>query len=88
KRAPQRPPTLKTDIYVSRKTPFKAFVARAQKLIDADDFTSITVHGLGAALTRAIEVALRLKEANGERIAWVVTTSTESLVDDVEPEDL
>ncbi|KAJ3289093.1 ribonucleases P/MRP protein subunit pop7, partial [Borealophlyctis nickersoniae] len=75
-------------IYVSRKTAFAAYCKRAQKIIDSPDFTFLVIHGLGAAITRAIEVALFVKQKNPTSVSWTVTTSTVSLVDDMETEDL
>ncbi|TPX70589.1 hypothetical protein SpCBS45565_g01658 [Spizellomyces sp. 'palustris'] len=88
KRAPPRPPTLANDIYVSRKSQFVALSKRAQKLLDSSDFTFLTIHGLGAAINRAIELALYLREKNPDRITWTITTSSVILVDDIEPEDV
>lgn len=35
KRTPQRPPKRKNDIYINRKTDFKAQLERCQKLLDS-----------------------------------------------------
>ncbi|KAI9094034.1 ribonuclease P protein subunit p20 [Phlyctochytrium arcticum] len=88
KRAPQRAPTLANDIYVSRKSNFIGLLKRGQKILDDEQYTTLTIHGLGAAMKRAIELALRLKEDNLDRISWTIETSTVNLVDDVEPEDV
>ncbi|KAJ3046227.1 ribonucleases P/MRP protein subunit pop7 [Rhizophlyctis rosea] len=88
KRAPQRPPTLETDIYVSKKSNFAGYASRAQKLLDRKDITHLTIHGLGAAITRAINLALYLKEKNPDAFSWTITTSSVKLYDDVEPEDV
>ncbi|KAI8590877.1 hypothetical protein BDZ88DRAFT_379755, partial [Geranomyces variabilis] len=88
KRAVQRPPTLATDIYVSRKSTVQAQAKRARTLLDGPDVTFLTIHGLGAAINRAIELALHLKEQYQDRIAWTISLSTVTLVDDVEPEEL
>ncbi|KAJ3155478.1 ribonucleases P/MRP protein subunit pop7 [Geranomyces variabilis] len=88
KRAVQRPPTLATDIYVSRKSTVQAQAKRARTLLDGPDFSFLTIHGLGAAINRAIELALHLKEQYQDRIAWTISLSTVTLVDDVEPEEL
>ncbi|KAJ3163699.1 ribonucleases P/MRP protein subunit pop7 [Geranomyces michiganensis] len=88
KRAVQRPPTLATDIYVSRKSTMQAQAKRAQMLLDGPDFTFLTIHGLGAAINPAIELALHLKEQYQDQIAWTISLSTVTLVDDVEPEEL
>ncbi|KAJ3080616.1 ribonucleases P/MRP protein subunit pop7 [Quaeritorhiza haematococci] len=89
KRAPQRPPTLQNDIYVSRKSSFPALLKRADKLFgqcktDTDYFT---IHSMGAAMNKGIELALKLKEKHQDVVQWTVTTSTVDLVDDVEPDD-
>ncbi|KAJ3183200.1 ribonucleases P/MRP protein subunit pop7 [Gaertneriomyces sp. JEL0708] len=88
KRPPQRAPTLSNDIYVSRKSSFLALAKRAQKLLDGKEFTFLTIHGMGAALNRAIQLALHLREKNNSRISWTITTSSVTLIDDVEPEDV
>ncbi|KAI8822499.1 uncharacterized protein EV422DRAFT_524235 [Fimicolochytrium jonesii] len=88
KRLAQHPATRANDIYVSRKSNFKALIIYAQKLIDGNSFTTLTIHGLGAALQSAMRLALCLKEHNKGKISWVITTSTVQLVDDVEEEDV
>lgn len=48
---------------------------------------SITVHGLGSAIHRAINLALQLQETATPPLSLHVTTSTVQLVDDLEPID-
>ncbi|KAJ3212594.1 Glycosyl phosphatidyl inositol protein transamidase complex subunit, partial [Dinochytrium kinnereticum] len=86
KRAVQRPPTLANDIYVCRKARFGAMLKRAIKLLNSKKYPHVTIHGLGAAVVRAIDLALRLK-ANVPGLTWVITTSTVELVDDLMMED-
>ncbi|KAJ3010135.1 ribonucleases P/MRP protein subunit pop7 [Thoreauomyces humboldtii] len=87
KRTAPHPAILATDIYVSRSSNARAQTRYAQKLIDGRGFTSLTVHGLGAALKRAIELALHLQKQNPGRLRLAVTTSSVTLADDVEPEN-
>ncbi|KAJ3094098.1 Glycosyl phosphatidyl inositol protein transamidase complex subunit, partial [Phlyctochytrium planicorne] len=42
----------------------------------------VTIHGLGAAVSKAVELALKLKEKS-PGITWKITTSTVDLIDDV-----
>ncbi|KAI8833205.1 hypothetical protein BC829DRAFT_408008 [Chytridium lagenaria] len=74
KRSIQRAPTLLTDIYISRKSVFPALLKRAIKLLKSKN-PFITIHGMGAAVNKAIEVALK------------ILTSTVELVDDVVDEE-
>ncbi|KAI8050987.1 hypothetical protein BDF22DRAFT_694278 [Syncephalis plumigaleata] len=63
KRAPQRPATKANDIYVTRKSSFHGQLARAKKLLASNEprFETIIVHGLGAAIPRAIELATAIE---------------------------
>lgn len=47
----------------------------------------MTVHGLGTAINRAINLALELQETASYALTCSVTTSTIQLVDDLEPVD-
>lgn len=62
KRAPTRLQRGERELYVNRNTPFPAQVARAEKLLAGDRPSPITIHGLGAAMNRAINLALRLEQ--------------------------
>ena len=48
---------------------------------------SLTIHGLGTAIHRAINVALQLQETSTHPVVLATTTSTMQLVDDMEPVD-
>eukprot|EP01136_Pigoraptor_vietnamica_P028083 Opistho-1_new@85210 len=86
KRAPLRLPNRKNDLYVTRNTEFPAQLDRAQKLLDAG-FDEIFIHGLGAAINRAINLALRLQEQHKGTLSVAANTSTVELVDDIDPAD-
>jgi hypothetical protein len=91
KRVPHRAPTRRNEIYVSRHSHAKAQLARAKALLLHPDVrkrvNSITVFGLGAAMTAAVELALRVVAAAAPHavIDTVTTTGTTPLHDDYEP---
>lgn len=60
KRLPSKFPTRKNDVYVTRRTNFKAQAERCRKLLD-QGFDEIWIHGLGPAINRGINLALQLK---------------------------
>eukprot|EP00026_Physarum_polycephalum_P021333 Phypoly_transcript_24520.p1 GENE.Phypoly_transcript_24520~~Phypoly_transcript_24520.p1 ORF type:complete len:158 (+),score=25.02 Phypoly_transcript_24520:67-540(+) len=82
KRVPQRLPTKKNDIYVSRKTKYFFQYKRAKKLLD-DGEPEVMIHGLGAAVKRAIQLALKLTSELG--VSMGATTSTVELLDEYQP---
>ncbi|KAI8810713.1 hypothetical protein BJ742DRAFT_172345 [Cladochytrium replicatum] len=84
KLAVQHPEVRPTDIYVRRKSNRHALIKRAKTLIDSPGFKSLDIHGLGAALVMAMELALKLKEIYGDTIEWNITTSSVELHDEVE----
>jgi len=46
---------------VNRKTDFAAQLERCQKLLDSSE-QEVRIHGLGAAINRAINLALQLEQ--------------------------
>lgn len=86
KRLPRRLPKRKNDIYVTRKTNFTAQLQRCQRLLDSGS-NEVYIHGLGAAINRALNLALQLKERGLGTIEIAVNTSSVELVDDLEPVD-
>ncbi|KAK3591305.1 hypothetical protein CHS0354_004355 [Potamilus streckersoni] len=85
KRLPRKLPKRNCDIYVTRKTDFRMQLARCQKLLDNGN--DVFVHGLGAAINRAINLALQLKARGLGTIEIGTHTSTVELVDDLEPQN-
>ena len=49
---------------------------RVQKLLDNPDFTSVTVHGLGAAIQRAVNVALSITTQSMGSVDCAATTES------------
>ena len=87
KRASIRPPTLKNDIYISRKSSFPALERRAKKLMKDPTVAEIHIHGMGAAMNRAVELALELRRSCPDAFETRVDTSTVDLIDDVIEQD-
>jgi ribonuclease P/MRP protein subunit RPP20 len=85
KRTPQKSPIKETDIYVSKKTIVPVQLKRIHELLKIHP--TVTIHGLGIAMATAVSVALRFKKEE-PRIEWEITTSTVTLVDDLEPIEL
>ncbi|KAK9763798.1 hypothetical protein K7432_009217 [Basidiobolus ranarum] len=87
KRTPQRPATLNTDIYVSSKQSFGSQLQRIKVLLLEKRVSTVTIHGLGKALGKAILLATTLKEVLHDQVVLETTTSSVKLVDDIIPED-
>jgi len=84
KRLPPRLPVRKNDVYITRRTNFKAQLSRCEKLLDSG-FDTINIHGLGAAVNRAINLALQLKRRGLGSLDLAINTSTVEVTDDLEP---
>eukprot|EP00118_Oscarella_pearsei_P006396 m.28834 g.28834 ORF g.28834 m.28834 type:complete len:174 (+) comp31064_c0_seq1:17-538(+) len=86
KRKPHRSVESRNDVYVSRSSNFKMQLERCEALLEKE-FDEIVIHGLGAAVNRAIHLALQLEERGEGKRAISASTSTVELVDDFEAED-
>nr|XP_056719780.1 ribonuclease P protein subunit p20 [Euleptes europaea] len=87
RRLPRRLPRRRSDIYVNMKTDFKAQLSRCQKLLGPGGSCSeICIHGLGLAISRAINIALQLEATGGGALQLAANTSTVELADVAEPE--
>jgi len=85
KRLPRSLPREFNDVYVTRKTPIKVQINRCQDLLDSGEV--VYIHGLGAAVTRALNVALAIKQNNCGSVDFDVRTATVNLVDDIDYTD-
>jgi len=64
------------------------YVGRCRKLLESGSHEAIYLHGLGNAVDRAINIALQLKATSGMSVVTLsANTSTEDLIDDLEPLD-
>eukprot|EP01147_Barroeca_monosierra_P004089 gene4088-8461_t len=118
--APKVGQTLVEDVYIARNSPFEAQLARAISLLESDDLELIpfsihnhilqrslgrvTLHGLGAAINRCINIALQLQAKFSDQVETShyistylplklvaqmrVETDTVSLLDEVESDNL
>ena len=87
RRGPQRQtPKQKNDIYVNKQSDFKFQLARAQKLLDSG-WNEVFIHGLGAAINRAVNLALQLEQEGHGSIQISAQTSSTQVVDDFRPLD-
>ncbi|VDN58361.1 unnamed protein product [Dracunculus medinensis] len=81
---PPRFPRTKSDIYITRHTSIGAQKARIEKLLD-NKFNSVTLHGLGAAVNRTVNVALQIQRKLVDSVKLDVRTSTVRVTDDLFP---
>lgn len=82
RRTPQHhTPKRKNDIYVNKQSDFKCQLERAQKLLDSG-YNEIYIHGLGAAINRAGNLALQLKQRGHGNIELSAQTFSTQVVDD------
>ncbi len=80
---PLKQATLENDIYISRKSNYKALERRALFLCDSKKYTEFTLHGLGAVIPRAIEISTKLQLKRPGALLCTVQTSTVHLVDEM-----
>jgi len=83
KRLPPSFPKRNIDIYITNKTHPKAQFERCQQLIQSGE-SVVYLHALGAAIPRALNLALKLQKFYGEQVTLETTTSTVELTDDFE----
>ncbi|KAJ9599160.1 hypothetical protein L9F63_010337 [Diploptera punctata] len=86
KRLPPRLPRRNNDIYITNKSNFQGQLSRCEKLLNEGE-SEIIIHGLGAAVPRAVNLALQLKAKRPGSVELSVNTSTVDIVDDLEPVD-
>jgi ribonuclease P/MRP protein subunit RPP20 len=78
------------DIYVTRKTNFKAQLERCMKLISTGNYREISIYGMGSALQRTINLALQFQLKTNCQLhtaiaSLEVTDHLMPLLDDLEP---
>lgn len=87
KRTPLRSSTLVTDIYVTQTSSYKGQLSRAKKLLVEDGHPFIVLHAMGAAIERAIALAMGVSTSCSGQVRCHTETATVDLVDDVIPVD-
>merc|ERR1712227_170784 len=84
KRLPRGLPRRDNDVYISRSTPEQLQLIRCQKLLDKG-VSELWIHGLGAAVQRAICISLQLQQSAAGSLDIHTYTNTVELIDDLEP---
>ncbi|EGD77173.1 hypothetical protein PTSG_07506 [Salpingoeca rosetta] len=87
KRPAPKPRTSLTDVYIARNSAFEAQLARAMSLLESKE-ARVTLHGLGAAINRCINIALQLQEKFAGQLTMSVETDTVGLLDEIASDDL
>ena len=90
KRTPLRSPTLANDLYISRTSNLHACTRRILQLLkmyilfySSQRHPQLILHGMGAALAKTVELALRV-QSQDPRIQLLPRTLTIECIDDVE----
>jgi len=83
KRLPQAFPKRHVDIYITNKTHPKVQLDRVHHLINSGE-SDVYLHALGAAIPRALNLALKVKKYYGEQVSLDTATNTVELTDDFE----
>ncbi|XP_063216815.1 ribonuclease P protein subunit p20-like isoform X1 [Bacillus rossius redtenbacheri] len=84
KRLPPRLPRSDNHVYITNKTNYQAQLKRCEGLLERADGW-LVIHGLGAAVSRALNLALQLQLRHPGTVQLAVNTSTTDLVDSLEP---
>lgn len=82
KRLPPQLPRRQNDIYVNSKSKFVAQLKKCEKMLESGE-PELFIHGLGAAVHIAINLALQLQREWSLEVS--AKTSTVQLTDDLEP---
>ena len=85
---PRRTPTPSLAAYrgpnhvlITRRSSRAAFRARTRKLLNSGKWPAVFLHGLGAALVPAVQLAAELVQEEDGRLVASCTTSTVALID-------
>ncbi|EAL62877.1 RNase P protein subunit [Dictyostelium discoideum AX4] len=84
RRVVQRPYAKKNEIYLSNNGKFLYYVKRAKNLLFNQREKEIIIHGLGAAISLAVELSLYLQK-DIEGLTLSTTTSSEEIIDQYDP---
>ncbi|VDK75516.1 unnamed protein product [Litomosoides sigmodontis] len=84
KNLPPHFPKAKNDIYITRHTSIVAQKARIIKLLD-EKMNEVILHGLGAAVSRTINVALQIQRKLVDTVKLDVRTGTVKVTDSLFP---
>lgn len=75
-------------VLVTRRSSRAVLHARSSKLIDSGKWPAVFLHGLGAAVAPAVQLAAELVQARGGQLVASCSTSTVALLDPPNDDDL
>lgn len=84
KRLPPTFPRRRNDVYINQKSPFIVQFNKCKSLLSNGE-KEICIHGLGASVNTAVNLALQLKSFFLDTVVLDSNTSTVNLVDDFIP---
>uniref|UniRef100_A0A0N5AQU6 Ribonuclease P protein subunit p20 n=1 Tax=Syphacia muris TaxID=451379 RepID=A0A0N5AQU6_9BILA len=84
KRLPPKFSNDRNDVYITRNTSLESQKRRIQKMLD-EKYDDVVLHGLGAAVSRTINLALQLQRRMADSVKLDVRTSTVKVTDDLFP---
>ncbi|GAV04418.1 hypothetical protein RvY_14697 [Ramazzottius varieornatus] len=85
KHLPRQCPRGPGEVYITLKTSFKAQLERCKKLLEAPGCKSISLHGMGAATNRAVNLALTLQAEYAGLLEISTTTGSTEITNELEP---
>ncbi|XP_003743653.1 ribonuclease P protein subunit p20 [Galendromus occidentalis] len=86
KRLPAQMPRSPDHVYINMRTDFQYQMLRAKEILFKGS-NEVHIHGLGAAINRAINIALQIREHFGKAYEVDTQTNTIQVVDDFEPRE-
>lgn len=84
KNLPPQFPKRRNDVYITRHTKLAAQKARVTRMLN-EKVDEVTLHGLGAAISRTINVALQIQRKLADTVQLDVRTGTIKVTDDLFP---
>ncbi|KAI8076834.1 uncharacterized protein BX664DRAFT_344060 [Halteromyces radiatus] len=88
KRAPLRPAASIDNIYIANKTKVQVIINRVKRLMISEKYATISIHGMGPLIPRAIIIAQGSQRALENQVNLQMTTNTVTLFDDIIPDDM
>jgi len=87
KRPPPKEYNRPNDIYIGERSTFESQIVKCRKLLDGDVYNEIFLHGLGKAIPKTINLAIKVKDIYFGTVDHSVNTTTVKLIDDLVPLD-
>ncbi|VDK72656.1 unnamed protein product [Anisakis simplex] len=84
KRLPPKYQKSKNDIYITRNTSLSRQSNRVQKILDSE-LDEVVLHGIGAAVSRTLNLALQIQRKLSNSVQLHIRTSTVKVTDDLFP---